>query len=121
DMSIPMVTPERGYDLAKETVARGISSIKIKVGGDLRDDVARVEAVREGAPNVGLILDANQATPPMGGRTALGPSVNPVLRPILWLAWAISASSAWRRRCWWLKIHLRVGMSRVEGCTMYPG
>src|SRR2546421_11488115 len=60
DMSIPMVTPERGYELAKEVVARGIRSIKIKVGGDLRDDVARVEAIREGAPGLGLTLDANQ-------------------------------------------------------------
>ncbi len=60
DMSIPMVTPERGYELAKDTVARGITSIKIKVGGNIRDDVARVEAIREGAPGLGLILDANQ-------------------------------------------------------------
>ncbi len=60
DMSIPMVTPEHGYDLAKDIVARGITSIKIKVGGDIRDDVARVEAVREAAPGLGLTLDANQ-------------------------------------------------------------
>ena len=60
DYSIPMVTPEHGYELAKEVVARGIRSIKIKVGGDLRDDVARVEAIREGAPGLGLTLDANQ-------------------------------------------------------------
>jgi L-alanine-DL-glutamate epimerase-like enolase superfamily enzyme len=60
DMSIPMVAPEHGYELAKDVVARGIHSIKIKVGGDIRDDVARVEAVREGAPGVGLTLDANQ-------------------------------------------------------------
>ncbi len=60
DMSIPMVTPEHGYELAKDIVARGITSIKIKVGGDIRDDVARVEAIREGAPGLGLTLDANQ-------------------------------------------------------------
>ncbi len=60
DMSIPMVTPEHGYELAKEIVARGIHCIKIKVGGDIRDDVARVEAIREGAPGLGLTLDANQ-------------------------------------------------------------
>jgi L-Ala-D/L-Glu epimerase len=60
DMSIPMVTPEHGYALAKDVVARGINSIKIKVGGNLRDDVARVEAIREGAPGLGLTLDANQ-------------------------------------------------------------
>ena len=60
DMSIPMVTPEHGYDLAKDIVARGINSIKIKVGGNLMDDVARVEAIREAAPGLGLTLDANQ-------------------------------------------------------------
>ena len=60
DMSIPMVTPEHGYDLAKEIVARGIHCIKIKVGGDIQDDVAHVEAIREGAPGLGLTLDANQ-------------------------------------------------------------
>jgi len=60
DMSIPMVTPEHGYELAKNVVARGINCIKIKVGGDIRDDVARVEAIREGAPGLGLTLDANQ-------------------------------------------------------------
>jgi L-Ala-D/L-Glu epimerase len=60
DMSIPMVTPEHGYELAKDVVARGIHCIKIKVGGDIRDDVARVEAIREGAPGLGLTLDANQ-------------------------------------------------------------
>lgn len=60
DLSIPMVTPEHGYELAQDAVKKGIRSIKIKVGGDLREDVARVEAIREGAPGVGLTLDANQ-------------------------------------------------------------
>ncbi len=60
DMSIPLVTPEHGYELAKDIVARGITSIKIKVGSSIPDDVARVEAVREAAPGLGLTLDANQ-------------------------------------------------------------
>jgi len=60
DMSIPMVTPEHGYELARDIVARGIRSIKVKVGGNIRDDVARVEAIREAAPGLGLALDANQ-------------------------------------------------------------
>lgn len=64
DYSIPMVTPERGYELAQEVVARGITTIKVKVGGDLREDVARVEAIREGAPGLGLTLDANQGYTP---------------------------------------------------------
>src|SRR3989442_12751266 len=60
DMSIPLVAPEHGYELAKDIVARGITTIKIKVGGDIREDVARVEAIREAAPGIGLTLDANQ-------------------------------------------------------------
>ncbi len=60
DYSIPMVAPEHGYELAQEVVRRGITTIKIKVGGDVREDVARVEAIREGAPGLGLTLDANQ-------------------------------------------------------------
>src|SRR5579884_2746322 len=60
DISIPMVAPEHGYELAKDIVARGIRTIKIKVGGDIREDVARVEAIREAAPGIGLTLDANQ-------------------------------------------------------------
>jgi L-alanine-DL-glutamate epimerase-like enolase superfamily enzyme len=83
DMSIPMVTPERGYDLAKATVARGISSIKIKVGGDLRDDVARVEAIREGAPNAGLMLDANQGYTANEALICLEALDNRDIRPML--------------------------------------
>jgi L-Ala-D/L-Glu epimerase len=60
DMSIPMVTPEHGYELARGIAARGITTIKIKVGSDIRDDVALVEAIREGAPGLGLTVDANQ-------------------------------------------------------------
>jgi len=60
DISIPLVTPEHAYNLAKDIVARGIRTIKIKVGGDIREDVARVQAVREAAPDSGLMLDANQ-------------------------------------------------------------
>ena len=60
DYSIPMVTPEHAYELAEEAAMRGINIIKIKVGGDIGDDVERVEAVREAAPGIGLTLDANQ-------------------------------------------------------------
>ena len=52
DMSIPMVSPERGYELAKATVARGITSIKVKVGGDLRDDVSTAPSATDGAASL---------------------------------------------------------------------
>jgi L-fuconate dehydratase len=56
-----------GYDdeklarLSKEAVAEGFSMIKIKVGGDLADDVRRLGVAREAVgPNVPLAVDANQ-------------------------------------------------------------
>jgi L-alanine-DL-glutamate epimerase-like enolase superfamily enzyme len=64
DISIPLVTPDHAYDLAQEIAAHGIKRIKVKVGQDLREDVDRVEAVRNGAPHLGLTLDANQGYTP---------------------------------------------------------
>jgi L-Ala-D/L-Glu epimerase len=83
DMSIPMVTPERGYELAKETVERGITTIKIKVGGDVRDDVARVEAIRSGAPGLGLTLDANQGYTPNEALLCLEALDDRDIRPLM--------------------------------------
>lgn len=39
DLSIPIVTPEHGYELAQAAVKQGIHSIKVKIGGDLREDI----------------------------------------------------------------------------------
>lgn len=83
DMSIPMVTPERGYELARETVERGITMIKIKVGGDIRDDVARVEAIRSGAPGLGLTLDANQGYTPNEALLCLEALDDRDIRPLM--------------------------------------
>ncbi len=57
DMSIPMVSPERGFVLAKEIAAQGFTCIKVKVGGNLREDVDRVVAVRSGAPHLAIMLE----------------------------------------------------------------
>lgn len=64
DVSIPLVTPDHAYKLAQEIVTYGIKRIKVKVGHDLREDVDRIEAVRNGAPHLGLTLDANQGYTP---------------------------------------------------------
>lgn len=83
DLSIPLVTPEHGYDLAQSAVRQGIRSIKIKVGGDVREDVARVEAIREGAPGVGLTLDANQGYTPNQALLCLEALDERDIRPLL--------------------------------------
>lgn len=83
DLSIPMVTPEHGYDLAQAAVKQGLHSLKIKIGGDIREDVARVEAIREGAPGLGLTLDANQGYTPSQALLCLEALDEREIRPLL--------------------------------------
>ena len=52
--------PDRATQLAAELVAAGFSTIKVKVGGRPKDDIARVSAVRQAAgAEVDLVIDAN--------------------------------------------------------------
>jgi L-alanine-DL-glutamate epimerase-like enolase superfamily enzyme len=61
DLTIPIVPTDHARELATEIAARGIRTIKIKVGsGDPAEDEARVVAIHEGAPQVALQLDGNQ-------------------------------------------------------------
>ena len=83
DMSIPLVMPDHAYTLAQETVARGIKRIKVKVGQDLREDVDRVEAIRNGAPHLGLTLDANQGYTPNEALLCLEALDDRDIRPLM--------------------------------------
>jgi len=83
DLSIPMVTPEHGYDLAQAAVTQGIRSLKVKVGGDLREDIRRVQAIREGAPGLALTLDANQGYTPGEALLCLEALDEHDIRPLL--------------------------------------
>lgn len=60
DISIPIVAADHAGRLASTIAARGAQTIKIKVGGDLQADVARVAAIHAAAPACALTLDANQ-------------------------------------------------------------
>ncbi len=66
DLTIPIVAVEHARAKAAEIAARGIQAIKIKVGGDMAEDEARVVAIHEGAPACSLQLDGNQAYDPPG-------------------------------------------------------
>jgi len=47
--------------LAREAVAEGFPQIKLKVGGDLDDDIRRLSLAREAVgPNIKIAIDANQ-------------------------------------------------------------
>ncbi|MBI3564222.1 MAG: dipeptide epimerase [Elusimicrobia bacterium] len=51
---------------AAEAARGGFATLKVKVGGTLAADLARVRAVRAGAPKARLLLDGNQGLTPAG-------------------------------------------------------
>jgi len=58
--SLGAYPPDRAGRRAKELVARGFSTIKVKVGTDAPVDIARVQAVREAiGPQPDIVIDAN--------------------------------------------------------------
>ena len=83
DLSITLVTPERAYAIAKDALKLGIKRIKVKVGNDLREDVNRVESIRNGAPHLGLTLDANQGYTPNEALLCLEALDDRDIRPLM--------------------------------------
>jgi len=61
DLTIGIVEPEEAKSRAAEIAGQGFEVIKLKLGDSLVNDYARVEAVREGAPEADIRVDANQA------------------------------------------------------------
>lgn len=64
DMTIPIVGPEDATRRAGDAAAGGYEHLKIKTGNDVAEDVERVVAVREAAPDAELKVDANQGWTP---------------------------------------------------------
>jgi L-Ala-D/L-Glu epimerase len=65
DITITVGSIAEAREEAKAFTARGFSRLKVKIGAGTReDDLARVIAIHEAAPDAGLILDGN------GGLTA---------------------------------------------------
>ncbi len=64
DITIPIESPEHMRDLARRYAERGATTLKIKVGVDVDDDLDRVLAVVEGAPDCDIMLDGNQGYTP---------------------------------------------------------
>ena len=60
DMTVTTGTVEQATSDAQAIIARGIGTIKIKIGsGDLSHDIARVQAISTAAPHAALMLDGN--------------------------------------------------------------
>ncbi len=64
DVTIPITPPDHARELAKEAAAKGFNSLKVKVGSDVEEDIARIRAMAEGAPNCTIRADANQGFVP---------------------------------------------------------
>jgi muconate cycloisomerase len=59
--SIGIMPPEAAAEEAREVVAEGIKTIKLKIGYDVERDLATIRSVREAVgEGVGLTVDANQ-------------------------------------------------------------
>ena len=68
DYTISIVPAEEAKKQATELAAEGFRVIKTKVGTNMKDDIDRVLAIRDGAPQCGMLIDANQGYNP---KTAL--------------------------------------------------
>lgn len=64
DLTIGICEPEEARRRAARAVREGFSTLKVKTGTDVADDVARVVAVSEAAPDAELTVDANQGWTP---------------------------------------------------------
>ncbi|NOY38638.1 MAG: dipeptide epimerase [Chlorobi bacterium] len=61
DMTVTLDTPERMAGMAHEYKKAGFPAIKVKLGTNTRDDVARVEAIRDAlGTDMPVRIDANQ-------------------------------------------------------------
>ena len=83
DVTIPIETPEHMARLAARYAEQGAEVLKIKVGEELEDDIDRVLAVTEGAPDCDLILDGNQGYTPSEALELLTTLAGEDVRPIL--------------------------------------
>jgi len=64
DITIPIIPPEHAREKAAEMTAQGFRRLKVKVGKDMDEDMARVIAISEGAPGCEFVIDANQGFTP---------------------------------------------------------
>jgi L-alanine-DL-glutamate epimerase-like enolase superfamily enzyme len=83
DITIPIETPEHMRELARRYAEQGAATLKIKVGADVDDDLDRVLAVVEGAPDCDIMLDGNQGYTPSEALDLLRSLAQEDVAPIL--------------------------------------
>jgi L-alanine-DL-glutamate epimerase-like enolase superfamily enzyme len=83
DLSIPIAAPEQVARLAREHTTSGARTLKLKVGTTVAEDLERVLALVDGAPDAAIILDGNQGFTPSAALELLAALERENVRPIL--------------------------------------
>lgn len=83
DISIPIAEPGHVRELAERYSDRGAMTLKIKVGTTIGEDIERVLAAQEGAPDCDLILDGDQGYTPATAIQLIATLAEDGVRPIL--------------------------------------
>jgi L-alanine-DL-glutamate epimerase-like enolase superfamily enzyme len=64
DYTVDIVSPQAAKRNAARLAEKGYRVLKTKVGKNLKEDIDRLLAIKEGAPGCGITLDANQGYSP---------------------------------------------------------
>lgn len=83
DITIPIEAPAHMAALARQYAERGATTLKLKVGTAVDDDIDRVVAVAEGAPDCDLIVDGNQGYTPSEALDLIAGLADEDIQPIL--------------------------------------
>ena len=83
DYTIDIVPPETAKANAAKLAKEGYTVLKTKVGKKLTDDIDRLLAIRDGAPNCGITIDANQGYSPCEAVHFIEEMGKKTIRPIL--------------------------------------
>jgi L-Ala-D/L-Glu epimerase len=83
DYTIDIVPPDIARINSAELAGKGYRVLKTKVGKNLIDDIDRILAIKEGAPECGITLDANQGYTPCEAVYFLDELRKNNIRPIL--------------------------------------
>jgi len=83
DFTIDMLTPSAARKNAGILTQQGYNILKVKVGKNIKEDVQRIMAVLEGAPDVQFTMDANQGFTPSNAVHFLEELERRDIRPVL--------------------------------------
>ncbi|MCF6332317.1 MAG: dipeptide epimerase [Draconibacterium sp.] len=83
DYTIDIVSPATAKINAGKLSRRGYNTIKTKVGKNLIEDIDRILAIKDGAPNCGIMIDANQGYSPCEAVHFLEELEKNNIRPVL--------------------------------------